>query len=60
MVERRAGPRGCVVTRLAGGGECRRYVVGAGCTLVLRLVTRVAIGRRSRISAADVTTGAGD
>jgi hypothetical protein len=59
VIERCAGPRGCVVTRLASGGERRCYVIGVGYRLVFGLVARVAIGRRARVPSADMTTRAG-
>ena len=60
MIERRPCPRRRRMTRLARRREHRRNVIRVRRSLVLGLVTAVAIRRSSRILAADVTTRAGD
>jgi hypothetical protein len=55
-----ARPRDRRVTRLASRGECRGDVIRIGDPGVVSLVTRVTVGWRTGVFAADVATRASD
>lgn len=55
VVENSARPTACVVTRGARGWECRSRMVRIRHAGVVGLVARVAIRRRARVLASDVT-----
>lgn len=59
VIESRACPGGRRVTCPAGGWEQRRGVVRIRRSVVVGLVTAVAIGRRRRVVAIDMTIRAG-
>ena len=60
MVEHRAGPGGGGVAGRAGCRESRSDVIGIGGAGVIRLVARVAIGRRTGKFVVHVACGTGN